>query len=198
MKNIKDFILHKINEEKQTPKGFYKAIVKASDFNELYEKTLRKYHINDEEFEDLMYIIHSDSHVASDDLKRTVNKFIKNNKIGEVPKIPLYRGCSDKEYNDIISKHISPVDVMSFSEDQNIAKKFGNNVIEIISDLPLFCYHKFLGGYLTAMEQVDYDEFDGEDGEYLRNSAYEEAEWLCPNNYKFEEISKNKFKLTTE
>ena len=166
----------------------YKTIRGAEDLEDLYDKTLRKYRIYDGEFEDLMYIVHSDKHVYSEDLKYLIEKLQKRK--GEIPVMHLYRGCSDEEFNKINKTGFSPVPTLSFSENKNLANHFGNNIIEIISEVPLFCYHKFLGEYFTSMKKVDPEEFEAEDGEYMIETAETELEWICTNSYKFEQTDK--------
>lgn len=150
----------------------------SEDLAQYFEKI---YKINDDDFDLLFYCIHSDDHVG-ENLKPIIAKLQKN---GDIPKMNLYRGCSDEELESIKTTGKTIVDTLSFSEDKNIAKGFGKNIIEIESTVPMFCYHKFLKNWYTALRSIDPDEYDAVDGDFMIESADEELEWICTNDYKF-------------
>lgn len=150
----------------------------SEDLAQYFEKI---YKIDDDDFDLLFYCIHSDDHVG-EKLKPIIAKVQKN---GNIPKMNLYRGCSDEELESIKTTGHSFVDTLSFSEDKNIAKVFGNNLIEIESHVPMFCYHQFLKDWYTALQSIDQDEYDSVDGDFIIESADEELEWICTNEYKF-------------
>lgn len=169
---LKDF-KHFINEA-------YTAI-KAKDDDDMVKQFAKRYKISDSDIETLLYVVHSDDHVGPE-LKSIIAKLQKN---GEVPKMTLYRGCSDAEFEAIKANKHSIVDTLSFSEDKNIAKRFGKNVIEVEVKAPMFCYHKFLGEWYTTLKNVNPDEYDSVDGDFMIEGAEEELEWICTNDYEF-------------
>lgn len=169
---IKDF-KHFINEAYTT--------LKAKDSEDMVKQFAKKYKITEDDIDTLMYVIHSDDHVGSE-LKSVIAKLQKT---GEVPKMTLYRGCSDVELEAIKANKHSIVDTLSFSENKNIAKSFGKNIIEVEAKVPMFCYHKFLGEWYTTLKNVDASEYDAVDGDFMIESAEEELEWICTNDYEF-------------
>lgn len=169
MKDIKDFLVES-----------YKT-TKASDLEDLFNKFMRRYKLNEQELENLFYLVHSDNHIY-EGLKKLIAKVQKN---GRIPEIHLYRGCSDKEYKSITETGFSNVETLSFSESKEMASEFGNNVVEIVAEVPMFCYHEFLGDYFSSIEVIDPEEFDATDGETMIETAEEELEWICTNDYKF-------------
>lgn len=175
MKNLTDFLSKalSINEN-------YTA-VNAKDDEDMVKQFAKLYKISDNDIETLLYVVHSDDHVEKQ-LKPLITKLQKN---GEVPEMTLYRGCSDKEYNAIIKTGKSPVATLSFSEDKNLAKDFGENVIEVEVDVPMFCYHKFMGDWYATLKKVNPHEYDSVDGDFMIETAEEELEWICTNDYKF-------------
>ena len=62
----------------------------------------------------------------------------------------------------------------------------------------MFCYHKFYGEWYTALKEADPDEYDSVDGDYMIESAEEELEWICTNDYKFVPDGDLKFKLVNK
>lgn len=169
---IKDF-KHFINEA-------YTAL-KAKDSEDMVKQFAKKYKVSESDIDALLYVVHSDDHVGAE-LKSVVAKLQKT---GEVPKMTLYRGCSDAELEAIKANKHSIVDTLSFSEDIKIAKSFGKNIIEVEARVPLFCYHKFLGEWYTTLKNVDASEYDAVDGDYMIETAEEELEWICTNDYEF-------------
>ena len=150
----------------------------SEDLAQYFEKI---YKIDDDDFDLLFYCIHSDDHVG-EKLKPIIAKLQKN---GDIPKVNLYRGCSDEELESIKTTGHSFVDTLSFSENKNIAKGFGKNVIEIESQVPMFCYHKFLKDWYAALQTVEPDLYEATDGDFMIESVEEELEWICTNDYKF-------------
>lgn len=155
--------------------------IKAKDYEDMVKQFAKKYKVSESDIEALLYVVHSDDHIGAK-LKSVVAKL---QKIGEVPKMTLYRGCSDVELEAIKANKHSIVDTLSFSEDIKIAKSFGKNIIEVEAKVPLFCYHKFLGEWYTTLKNVDASEYDAVDGDYMIETAEEELEWICINDYEF-------------
>lgn len=155
--------------------------IKANDLESLNKKFCKKYKINDDEFQQLFYIIHSDEHLGNE-VKQLISKMVKKN--GELPSTVLYRGCSKKEFDDIVRTGKSPVLTMSFSEDKEVAGKFGDCLIEVESRQPMFCYHRFIREYYESMRDADEENFDYEDGEFQIELVDKELEWICTNDYK--------------
>ena len=154
-------------------------VTDAKDLKNLYNKTLREYNLSEREFEDLMYVVNSDNHVNSYRLRKLIEELEMFN--GFVPNMPLYRGCSDEELKIINETQNFPTCTVSFSESKEAASHFGKNIIEIRTDAPLFCYHKFLGDYYTSMKLIDPDIYEMEDGDDMIEAAETELEWICSN-----------------
>lgn len=162
-------------------KGYICENIKANDLESLYIDFCKKYKINEDEFQQLFYVIHSDEHLGND-VKRLISKMVSKN--GELPSCVLYRGCSKKEFDSIVRTGKSPVLAMSFSEDKEVASEFGECMIEVESRKPMFCYHRFIREYYESMKDIDEEAFEMEDGETQIVLADKELEWICTNDYK--------------
>lgn len=111
-----------------------------------------------------------------------------NNSNTEIPSVTLYRGCSDFEYNNIISTGRAGINkVLSFSENKNLASTFGRNLIAAEFKAPAFplyklalCYYNSLRKSLAPLELEDEDllEYGITDLSGLISMSEDEAEWL--------------------
>lgn len=140
------------------------------------------------DYEALGYLTHSDDNVESGTANRAVRHAIEV--FGEIPSMPLYRGCSDKEKEQILKAKTSILAYsFSFSEKKEIASKFGNNIITVRKcSKPIFNYSKFLSYCEIANEILDPGYIDSIDS----NEDSNEFEWLIPAKTKFKVIDKNK------
>ena len=144
--------------------------------------------ISDTEFTEILDAINDDSH--SQGLDKIVTKIINSGK-GEVPKILLYRGCSDFEYNNILNTGTSGINrCLSFSENKSIAKQFGKNLIVAKFEIPIFPYYKLYNYYhctlKNSLSSEGWREFNNmTDAQYSIDFANNESEWITPKNVKF-------------
>jgi hypothetical protein len=168
-----------------------KAVKNAKDMDDVYNAFKTFYKVDDDELDNLFYLVHSDNHIY-EGLKELINKIQKK---GDIPKTTLYRGCSDKEYNAVTNTGKSPVETLSFSESEETAKQFGKHIITVSVEAPMFCYHEFLRVYYSKLKELDPEEYDGCDGDEMISAADEELEWICTNDYKFVQDG-SVFKLT--
>jgi hypothetical protein len=144
----------------------------------------------------LNYLVHDKSHVmgnvnSSPQLEKVL-QLVKNKKFNK----PLYRGLYNEQLKDFSEGKIYQFNrYQSFSEKIGIAKTFSKNnlIIKANSSTHGFNYAKFLVHTYKVMKKNDPDQYDGEDGDYMIQSALEEAEWIFPMNAKFkvEKISKS-------
>lgn len=174
-----------MNKIKQKLKMLSEAInvIKARNYESLCNKIARMYGITEDEMETVLYMVHSDDNVGNDDeLKQIVEKMQKK---GVIPPKVLYRGCSKYEYETIVKTGRSPVYTLSFSESLKIAKRFGPYVVAIKPEIKMCCYHQFLRDFYGNMKTIDPDEFESVDGNEMLDTADEELEWFCTNNYNF-------------
>lgn len=157
----------------------------------LEAKTARKYKLDADTREMLWYLIHSKTHVWADEypdkkMRNVLAKYTtKTNK-------PLYRGFRSKEYLQKLAAG-SPVEaMMSFSEDKSIAEQFGT-VMTLEAPSAGFCYWDWVKSECDWLEKNDKFEFNSIDGDFIRNAAIEEAEWLMSHEMKLEVVDAEKF-----
>lgn len=128
--------------------------------------------------EDLYYLIHNKSHVINngpnDDLNEAISKF------GQMTNKILYRGLSDKELNGIMTgNHV--VEYMSFSEDENIAQRFGKHVIKLQLKVNAFCLWQWGVHDILSLKFNSPGQYESSDGDYILESFLEEKEWILPH-----------------
>lgn len=160
-------------------------VTNIKDFKKYILKESFKYNFTSEQEQELMFLVHGKEHITERTSKiNALEKALKDYK--EISSKPLYRGCSDEELNMILSKN--PVNYyLSFSEDINIAKKFGKNIITLQNGKG-FCYYKYVIKYYRNM---DLDLYEIVDGDSMVQALKTELEWILPINSKFDIIDKD-------
>lgn len=155
-------------------------------FEDLLEYYQNYYKLDEDDLDEIMYLEHDDAH-ASDNVVDVVRKLTKSKQYGPICKRPLYRGCSRAELNDYLQNGLSQkIRLSSFSEDINVAKQFGSELITLLpSNRKIFCYHKFLTDYYNFIKSFDEDYYEENDCEWLTNEANKEAEWIVSLHPKF-------------
>ena len=107
--------------------------------------------------------------------------------------MPLYRGVYNTETGILEGLEIGDTfqfgRVTSYSENEKIAKKFAKlgNMVELMPgatgcfSLVGLIVHRF-----NEWEARDPNDFEMQDGDWRRESALREAEWLLPNDATYE------------
>ena len=159
-------------------------ITTITEFKKYLLKENFKYSFTPDQEQELMFLVHGKQHIG----ERT-NKIVALEKAlkeySEVSDKPLYRGCSDQELENILNG--KPINYyLSFSEDINIAKTFGNNIVTLQNGTG-FCYYKYAIKYYRNMDLVSYEISDGD---FMVKALKTELEWIFPINSKFDIIDK--------
>ena len=143
-------------------------------------------------------------HVGEDNAYQTCKHLVDG--AGKIPKIPLYRGISIEDYENICQcgKSLAAY-TLSFTPSKDVAMSFANssgNVIEVYSkDVRMFDTYEFGTNFelaWAATESNSTDEMDdwldrGKfDYAYIENPEFE---WICMRDVEFVPINKEKTKF---
>ena len=144
----------------------------------------------------LAYLV-NDKSMVMDNTKASpqmddVLSMVKNEKYSK----PLYRGLYTEKIEDFAEGKDYVFDrYQSFSEKEDIAKKFSKNgiIIKATSSIGGFNYGGYFVNYYEDMKKTDPANYDAEDGDYNIKAAQEEAEWIFARNttFKVEKISQS-------
>lgn len=137
------------------------------------------------DIEALHLLVHDKKHAFDDNFNiPALDKAIKH--LSQKCKFPLYRGVHyglqdafdlTKKFGDIIKFD----GYLSFSEDYNVAKEFGNGIVLHLEQGAIgFNYSEWLRKELIRLKNEDYEEYDGMDGDYMIETCDEEREWILP------------------
>ena len=161
---------------------------------ENYEKISKS--LNDDEMMDLGNLIHDKSHImnmkSEHPTLKKVFRLVKGTKYNK----PLYSGISPKKIEDFSVGEIYIIhSYMSFSEIKQVGKNFGKQtktVLEFTSSSDGFNYKQYTLDFFQEIKKDDYDDYNSMDGDYMIQTAKEEAEWIfnIGTKYKVEKISK--------
>lgn len=140
------------------------------------------------ELEDLMVIIHDKRHLAIGEGKPVpaIDKALRLH--AESTQKLLYRGLA-KKVDARVGSVLKFAGYSSFSEDRdvswNFATTYGSNTLLELLGARGFCYWKWYVAQEEKSRVEDPEGFDASDGDYMIQSAKDEAEWLLPRNSKF-------------
>ena len=141
--------------------------------------------LDENDISNLLYILNSDRHIVDEGME-TVSTLTDYDfsPYALIQNKPLYRGCNKWELDEYLKTGLSEdVYLSSFSEDINVAKTFGTEVITLLpSNHKLFCFHKFLEDYYEQIIKIDEEYADMLDAEYQLEVLKKESEWIiCLN-----------------
>ena len=136
----------------------------------------------------LFYLIHDKSHVMNNDSKHPLMEKALHECKGNVFAKPLYRGLYTETLEDFAvgQDHIFER-YQSFSEHEGIAKKFSKKglVLKSTGSANGLNYGEFLVDSYQDLKKTDPKSYHAEDGDYMIESAEEEAEHIFPIGTKF-------------
>ena len=140
----------------------------------------------------LLYLIHDKSHVMGNTYKDpNMEKVFALTKSESFNK-PLYRGLYNETLDDFTEGEVTVLDrYQSFSEHEKIAKQFSKQglILKANKSKGGFNYCAFLVDYYNDLKVRDYKDYRMEDGDYMIESAEEEAEHIFPIGAKFKVTS---------
>lgn len=136
----------------------------------------------------LLYLVHDKSHVMGNTYKDSrmekVFALTKNESFNK----PLYRGLYSETLDDFTVGEITPMDrYQSFSEHEAIAKRFSRQglILKATKSKGGFNYGGFLVDYYNDLKIRDPRDYNMEDGDFMIESAKEEAEHIFPIGAQF-------------
>lgn len=185
-KKVKEY-LEEI-DSKNTVSNYY-PMLNTKIYNNYDHLVVNKRIIKNEEVSEfLSYLVHDKDHVMNNktDVKELdfVFDITKNYKTPVV----LYRGLYEEEERDfIVDKFFNFYRYSSFSENIEVARSFSTSkdILKINSSVKGFCYHSFLTKVFTDLKNIDFDEFESQDGQEMLDTADEEKEWIFNIDTKF-------------
>ena len=136
----------------------------------------------------LFYLIHDKSHVMGNDSKHPLMEKALHECKGDVFAKPLYRGLYTETLEDFaIGQDHTFTRYQSFSEHEGIAKKFSKRglILKAMHSRNGLNYGQFLVDAFKDLEKTDPNSYSAEDGDYMIESAEEEAEHIFPIGTKF-------------
>lgn len=142
---------------------------------------------------ELNYLIHDKAHISEGGIIVPLENAMK---IHSKPMDTfLYRGVSQLEYDAIMSgKDLNMY--QSFSEDIEIARRFGPIVIRL--DFQCGCAFPLWKWGICGLEKLKEEnsiEYEKSDGDYLIEAYEEEKEWIIPYNSKLSPLDNRSFIL---
>ena len=139
---------------------------------------------------DLCYLIHDKKHITSGGRVQAIDNAVLYE--GEENNLPLYRGVSEKELNDILNG-IELNRYQSFSELKDIAKQFGPYVITILpSNIKSFPLWRWAVKDLCILKSEDIEQYMSTDGDNLQILYADEREWIIPYGTKLKLVDRDK------
>lgn len=135
----------------------------------------------------LVYLVHNKDHVFRKGHKDE-DMEVALKLCGEKRNTPLYRGVSNVELEAMLAGE--PINYYtSFSEDKQAAQSFGTNVVTLKSAPLAFNYMAFS---LWQLDQIDQEEYEDIDGDFLKETLEQEREWILPFNSRYEVVDRKK------
>jgi hypothetical protein len=151
--------------------------------------------LTDDECLVLALLIHDKGHIMArgnhdSDLDSAINKLKMKSTI------PLYRGVSKKELAEIIAGEADHY--LSFSEDRNVAKGFGANVITLQPGAVGLCYWKWgIADNKALAKKYGAEWAEDQDIQFMIDSFEKEKEWVFPFETKLTQVGPLEFKNDT-
>ena len=137
--------------------------------------------LSDDDNNFLAFLVHDKSHVIDKSRKHPIMdkvfKLTKNKKFNK----PLYRGLYNEKITEFeIGKNYTFPYYQSFSESEKTAKIFSKNklILQFNKAKGGFNYGKYQADWLKELKKDDPEEYDGSDGDWLLQTAEEEAEHI--------------------
>ncbi|MDD4111058.1 MAG: hypothetical protein PHS54_05905, partial [Clostridia bacterium] len=170
--NAEKKVLPKLKKESLPPTKIPETTKPPIKKNEVFSK---------KDKDELSYLIHDKLHLVSGPNEKIKSLEKAVNYYTEKSNVDLYRGVSNKKIKSIIEKGELDELYVSFSEDFNVAKGFGKNILKLKKGNEGFNFYKNQLDELNSLKKRNRKSFDEADGDFLINSLNEEKEWILKN-----------------